>query len=47
MPSQACGFTSTTFSSGGLPGQWLIPKRIAFNEQYLLEGFLAFNAASR
>ena len=27
------------------PAEWLIQKRIAFNEQYLLEGFLAFNAA--
>lgn len=25
------------------PSQWLIEKRIAFNEQYLLEAFLAFN----
>lgn len=26
------------------PAQWLVEKRIAFNEQYLLEAFLAFNA---
>ncbi len=25
------------------PAEWLIEKRIAFNEQYLLEAFLAFN----
>lgn len=26
------------------PARWLIEKRIAFNEQYMLEAFLAFNA---
>lgn len=27
------------------PAEWLIDKRLAFNEQYLLEAFLAFNHA--
>lgn len=27
------------------PAEWLIEKRIAFNEQYLLEAFLAYNSA--
>ncbi len=27
------------------PAEWLIEKRIAFNEQYLLEAFLAYNTA--
>jgi hypothetical protein len=27
------------------PAQWLIERRLAWNEQYLLEAFLAFNAA--
>ena len=33
------------FWPGDYPAQWLIEQRIAFNEQYLLEAFLAFNSA--
>lgn len=33
------------FYPADYPPQWLIDKRIAFNEQYLLEAFLSFNSA--